>query len=109
VYQSYSQCAPNLTQPLGNVVNSISAPSWVNVGNVGTVRTRYFSYKYSCNQYYANCQYMEVYSLGFGIGLYDWKYYVNQRGSYVLQQESMINNQQGGQTTPSLPCANSYQ
>ncbi len=108
-YQSYSQCAPTLTQPLGNVVNSISAPSWVNVGNIGPIKTRYFTYKYGCNQYYANCQYMEVYSLGFGIGLYDWKYYVNQKGSYVLQQESIINNQQGGQTTPSLPCTNSYQ
>jgi len=52
---------------------------------------------------------MEVYSLGFGIGLYDWKYYVNQKGAYVLQQESVINNQQGGQTTPSLPCTTSYQ
>jgi hypothetical protein len=27
----------------------------------------------------------------------------------VLQQESIMNNKQGGQTTPSLPCINSYQ
>lgn len=108
-YQSYSQCLQYLTQPLGYVTNSLSAPMWVNVGNVGMTRTRYFTYKYSCDQNYANCQYMEVYSLGFGIGLFDWKYYVNKQGSFVLQQESVINNKQGGQTTPSLPCTNSYQ
>ena len=100
---------PYLTQPLGSVTNSLSAPTWVNVGNVGMTRTRYFTYKYSCDQNYGNCRNMEVYSLGFGIGLFDWKYYVNKRGSFVLQQESVINNMQGGQTTPSLPCANSYQ
>jgi len=109
-YQSYAQCAPTQTQPLGNVVNSISAPSVVNVGNVGPIKTRYFTYRYSCNQYYANCQFMEIYSLGLGIGLYDWKYYVaNTTGTFVLQQESVINNRQGGQTTPALPCTNSYQ
>ena len=109
LYQSYSQCTPQLTQPLGYVVNSISAPSWVYVGNVGPTKTRYFTYKYSCDQNYANCQYMEVYGLGLGIGLFDWKYYINQKGSFVLQQESVINRKQGGQTTPSLPCQSSYE
>ena len=100
---------PQVTQPLGYVVNSLSVPTWVNVGNVGMTGSRYFTYKYSCDQNYANCQYMEVYSLGFGIGLFDWKYYVNKQGVFVLQQESVINNKQGGQTTPSLPCTSSYQ
>jgi len=109
LYQSYSQCLPYLTQPLGYVMNSISAPVWVNVGNVGSVKTRYFTYKYSCDQNYAACQYMEVYSLGRGIGLYDWKYYVNKQGSFVLQQESVINQKHGGQTTPALPCTSSYE
>lgn len=108
-YQSYAQCAPYKTQPLGYVVNSVSAPTWVNVGNVGPTRTRYFKYEYSCDQNYANCQYMEVFALGLGIGLFDWKYYVNQQGSFVLQQESIINNEQGGQTTPALPCVTSYE
>jgi hypothetical protein len=106
---SNSQCAPYLTQPLGYVVNSVSASTWVNVGNVGPTRTRYFTYKYSCDSNYANCQYKEVYGLGLGIGLFDWKYYVNKQGSFVLQQESLINQEQGGQTTPSMPCANSYE
>jgi len=108
-YQSYAQCAPYLTQPLGYVVNSVSASTWVNVGNVGPTRTRYFTYKYSCDSNYANCQYKEVYALGLGIGLFDWKYYVNKQGSFVLQQESIINQEQGGQTTPSMPCASSYE
>jgi len=108
-YQSYAQCAPYLTQPLGYVMNSISAPSSVNVGNVGLTKTRLFTYKYSCDGNYANCQFMEVYSLGLGIGLFDWKYYVNNQGSFVLQQESIINQEQGGQTTPALPCVSSYQ
>ena len=108
-YKSYSQCLPYLTQPLGYVMNSISAPSTVNVGNVGPTRTRRFAYKYSCDANYANCQYMEVYSLGLGIGLFDWKYYVNKNGSFMLQQESIINQEQGGQTAPSLPCASSYE
>jgi hypothetical protein len=94
---------------LGYVVNSVSASTWVNVGNVGPTKTRYFTYKYSCDSNYANCQYKEVFSLGLGIGLFDWKYYVNKQGALVLQQESVINQEGGGQTTPSMPCANSYE
>lgn len=109
LYQSYAQCSPYLTQPLGNVINSVSAPAWADVGNVGRTKTRLFTYKYSCDKNYANCQFMEVYSLGFGVGLYDWKYYINKGGSFLLQQESIINQEQGGQTTPALPCASSYQ
>jgi hypothetical protein len=109
LYQSYAQCSPFLTQPLGNVINSVSAPTWANVGNVGRTKTRLFTYKYSCDQNYANCQFMEVYSLGLGVGLFDWKYFVNKSGALVLQQESIINQEQGGQTTPALPCPSSYQ
>ena len=108
-YQSYTQCAPYLTQSLGYVINSISAPISTNVGNVGPTKTRLFTYKYSCDGNYANCQFMEVYSLGLGIGLFDWKYYVSNRGQFVLQQESIINQKQGGQTTPALACGSSYQ
>ena len=92
-----------------NVVNSISAPVTVKVGNVGQTQTRYFQYKYSCDQNYANCKYKEVFSLGLGIGLFDWKYYVNQNGSFQLRQESIIDQFQGGQSPPLLPCTNSYQ
>lgn len=108
-YQSFSQCQSFQRQPLGNVVNSTSAPVIVELDQIGIVPTRYFTYQYSCNQNYAACQYKEVYSLGYGVGLYDWKYYVNQKGKFVLQQESVINSLQGGQTTPSLPCTNSYE
>jgi len=108
-YRSFAQCSPYKTQPLGYVLTSVSSPTSVNVGNVGTVKTRYYKYRYTCDQNYANCQYMEVFSLGAGIGLFDWKYYVNQNGSFVLKQESIINQQQGGQTTPDLPCTSSYQ
>lgn len=107
-YQSFSQCQPNQTQPLGNVVNTVSAPVTVNLDKIGPVPTRYFTYQYTCNQFYGSCQYEEVYSLGYGVGLYDWKYYVNQKGKFVLQQESVINQLDGGQTTPDLPCTNSY-
>ncbi|HET7209365.1 MAG TPA: hypothetical protein VFI95_22505 [Terriglobales bacterium] len=108
-YQSYGQCTAYQTQNLGYVVNTISAPALVNVGNVGTVKTRSFTYKYSCDSSYSHCKYKEVFSLGYQIGLFDWKYYANQNGTWVFQQESVINNQKGGQTTPSLPCSTSYQ
>ena len=52
---------------------------------------------------------MEVFSLGYGVGLYDWKHYVNKNGSFVLVQDATINNSEVGQTTPNLPCPNSYQ
>jgi hypothetical protein len=109
-YSSYANCQQTQTQNLGYVVNSISAPSTVNTGgNLGSVRTRYFTYKYSCNSSYGNCAYQEVYSLGYGVGLYDWKYYVNQNGSFVLNQESVINQFDSGSATPYLPCASSYE
>ncbi|MGH9512225.1 MAG: hypothetical protein ACRD2U_08825 [Terriglobales bacterium] len=108
-YQSFSQCQSYLRQPLGYVLNQTSAPMTAYIDNIGFVPTRYFTYNYTCNRNYASCKYREVFSLGYGIGLYDWKYYVNQHGKFVLQQESVINNMEGGQTTPSLPCTNSYQ
>ena len=108
-YTSYGNCQPTQTQNLGYVVNTISAPTVVKVGNVGSVRMRYFTYKYSCNANYENCAYEEVFSLGYGIGLYDWKYYVNQNGIFVQTQESVINQFDSGSATPYLPCTSSYQ
>jgi hypothetical protein len=52
---------------------------------------------------------MEVFSLGYQVGLYDWKYYQNQSGKWVQVQESVINQMDNGQATPYLPCASSYQ
>ena len=109
-YSTYSNCAKTQTQNLGYVINSISAASVVDTGgNLGTVKTRYFTYSYSCDSSYKNCAYQEVYSLGYGVGLYDWKYYVNQNGTFVQTQESIINQFDSGSATPYLPCASSYQ
>ncbi|HZQ67189.1 MAG TPA: hypothetical protein VFA68_01615 [Terriglobales bacterium] len=109
-YNSYANCQSTQTQSLGYVVNSVSAPVQVNTGgNLGTVSTRYFRYQYTCDSSYGNCAYMEVFSLGYQIGLYDWKYYQNQSGKWVQVQESVINQLDGGQATPYLPCPNSYQ
>lgn len=108
-YQSFSQCSVTQTQPLGYVVNSTSAPFSARLPNLGYIQARTFTYQYTCNQNYASCQYKEVYSLGRGIGVYDWKYYVSKNGQFVLSAESVINNEDVGQVTPILPCPNSYQ
>ena len=108
-YTSYANCQPTQTQNLGYVVNTISPPRLVNLDGLGSVKTRYFSYQYSCNSRYESCGYKEVFSLGYGIGLYDWKYYVNQGGKFVLSQESVINQFDSGSATPYLPCSTSYQ
>jgi hypothetical protein len=108
-YTSYASCSPTQTQNLGYVNNSISEPATSNVGNIGQVKTRLFTYQYSCNSSYGNCAYKEVFSLGYGIGLFDWKYYVNQNGTFVFKQESVINQFKAGTATPYLPCTSSYQ
>jgi hypothetical protein len=108
-YSFYGSCQAYKSSALSYVRNAISTPVYVKVGNLGTVRTRYFRYRYSCDSTYANCKYMEVFSLGYGIGHYDWKYYTNQNGQWVLAQESLIDQFSQGQTTPSLPCTSSYQ
>ena len=109
-YSSYANCQSTQTQNLGYVLNSISGPVAVNTGgNLGTVSTRYFKYQYSCDSNYANCAYMEVFSLGYQVGLYDWKYYQNQSGKWVQVQESVINQFDTGAATPYLPCTDSYQ
>lgn len=108
-YTSYAACLPTLTQNLGYVVNNISVPATYNIGNLGPVKARLFIYQYSCNSSYANCAYEEVFSLGYGIGLYDWRLYVNQNGTFVRKQESVINQFHSGSATPYLPCTNSYQ
>lgn len=109
-FSSYSNCQPTQTQNLGYVVNTISAPTYVRTGgNLGTVLTRNFIYRYSCNSNYANCTYQEVFSLGHNIGLYDWKYYKNVSGSFHLVQESTINQFDSGAATPYLPCTTAYE
>lgn len=109
-YSFYSNCTTYKTAGLNYVLNSITKASFVNAGgNVGQVKTRQFQYRYGCDSSYSNCSDMEVFSLGYQIGLYDWKHYVTQNGSWVLQQESVINNLSSGQTTPDLPCTTAYQ
>lgn len=108
-YSFFASCQSYQTKSLSYVRNAISTPVWVQVGNLGSVRTRYFRYRYACDSTYSNCKYMEVFSLGYGIGHYDWKYYTNQNGQWVLVQESLIDQFSQGQTTPSLPCTTSYQ
>src|SRR5215470_12222762 len=109
-YSFYSNCQPYQTANLGYVSNSISKATNVNAGgNLGTVTTRYLTYKYACNSTYSSCSYMEVFSLGKNVGLYDWKYYTNQNGNWVLNQESVINNFSVGHSTPYFACPNTAQ
>jgi hypothetical protein len=108
-YTSYANCQPTQTQPLGYVVNTISPPSMAATGgNLGTLKTRYFTYRYTCDSSYQNCAYQEVFSLGYGVGLYDWKLYVNKGGTFYQTQESVINHFASGSATAYLPCMNSY-
>ena len=109
-YQFYSNCQPYQTANLSYVSNSISKATSVNTGgNLGTVTTRYLTYKYACNSTYSSCGYMEVFALGKNVGLYDWKYYINQNGVMVLKQESVINNFSVGASTPYFACPNTAQ
>jgi len=108
-YTFYGNCLPTKAQNLGYVVNTISAPDVVNIGSLMNVKVRFFTYQYSCDSNYANCAYQEVFSLGRGIGLYEWKYYLNQGGTFVLNQESVINKFDSGVATPYLPCTSSYE
>jgi len=109
-YSFYSNCQPYQSANLSYVSNSISKATSVNTGgNLGTVTTRYLTYKYACNSSYSSCGYMEVFALGKNIGLYDWTYYTNQNGRWVLNQESIINNFSVGHSTPYFACPNTAQ
>jgi len=109
-YSFYSACTAYKTAALKNVLNQVSAPAQVKAGgNIGKVKTRLFTYQYGCDSSYGSCSDKEVFSLGLGIGLYDWNHYVNQNGQWVFAQESKINNKDVGHTTPYFPCPNSYQ
>ena len=109
-YSFYSACTAYKTAGLKSVLNQISAPAQVKAGgNIGKVKTRLFTYQYNCDTNYGNCSDKEVFSLGSGVGLYDWKHYVNQNAQWVFVQESTINNKDVGQTTPYFPCPNTYQ
>jgi hypothetical protein len=108
VYQMYANCQSTSTNPLGYVRTQISAPITVTL-NVGQVPARFLTYMYSCDATYANCKYKEVFTLAQGFGNVDWKYYILQNGVYVFQKETILNQEVAGQTTPNLPCVNSYQ
>ena len=74
------------------------------------MKMRYFRYRYNCSTTSeSSCNDMEVFSLGYGVGLYDWKHYVRKNGYWTMVQDSVINTFSAGQTTPSLPCTTSYQ
>jgi len=106
----YNSCTPQQTSNLGYVVNSITKPAMIDTGgSLGQVLTRQFKYQYGCDSSYSNCTDMEVFSLGYQIGLYDWKHYIAQSGSWVMHQESVINNFSLGQSTPLFMCTNTYQ
>jgi hypothetical protein len=109
-YTSYANCLPTQTQNLGSVVNTISAPTSANTGgNLGSVKTRYLTYRYSCDSNYENCSFQEIFSLGYEVGIYDWRYYQNQGGIFKLMQETQMNQFDSGSATPYLPCPNSYE
>jgi hypothetical protein len=110
VFSFYINCTAYKSSNLGYVLNNVTKPATMNTGgNLGAVRTRQFKYRYNCDASYSNCTDMEVYSLGYQIGLYDWKHYTAQSGSWVLQKESVINNFSVGQTTAQFTCPNTYQ
>ena len=110
-YNFYANCQSYKTANLAYVLNTMSQPIYVQTnGNLGRVKTRFLTYQYACNSSYKGCQYMEVFSLGSGIGLYDWKYYTSKDGvNWTFNQESAINNLTPGQTTPMFACTNTYQ
>ena len=109
-YSFYVNCAPYQTADLGYVTNSISKPVNVDTGgNLGVIKTRTLTYTYACNSKYSQCGYQEVFSLGWNVGLYDWKYYVAQKGKWVLVQDSVINHFTLGQSVPMFSCPNTYQ
>jgi hypothetical protein len=109
-YTFYSDCTAYQTADLSYVTTQISKPIMVDTGgNLSQVKTRTLTYTYSCNSSYSNCLYKEVYSLGYNVGLYDWKYYVSQNKQWQLVQESIINNFSLGQSVPMFTCPNTYQ
>jgi hypothetical protein len=105
----YNSCTAQKTSNLGYVLNSITKPTPTTIAGLGQIKTRQFKYQYGCDLNYSNCTDMEVFSLGYQIGLYDWKRYVAQSGSWQLKQDSVINNFSIGQTTPLFMCTNTYQ
>lgn len=109
-YRFYSDCAAYQTADLGYVTNTISKPATVDSGgDLGQIKTRTLTYLYGCNSQYSQCSYKEVYSLGYNVGLYDWKYYVAKKNKWVLTQDSVINNWTLGQSVPMFSCPNTYQ
>jgi len=109
-YSFYSDCTVYQTADLSYVTTQVSKPVMADTGgNLGQVKTRTLTYSYSCNASYSNCLYKEVYSLGYNVGLYDWKYYVSQNKKWQLVQDSIINNFTLGQSVPMFTCPNTYQ
>ncbi len=110
-YQFYSKCQSYQTGQLKYAINNVTPPTLINAaGNLATVKTRLFRYRYNCSTTSAeSCGDMEVFYLGYKVGLYDWKHYVRKSTGWVLAQDSTINKFSPGQTTPSLPCTTSYQ
>ena len=106
-YTSYANCLPTLTQNLGYVLNLVSPPKLVNTGgNLGTIQTRVFSYRYSCDANYANCANKEEFHVAKPYGLVKWQHQsLGANGTYNPPDNVTVFNQiVSGQTTPITTC-----
>jgi len=105
-FHYYSSCQAYKASDLGTVVNSLDAPTLMNVGgNVGQVWTRVLHYRYNCDATFKNCSDEEQFYLANGYGIWQWKHY---RGG-VLVKTTAEDNLENGRSSGDLPCKNSYE
>jgi len=71
---------------------------------MGPVDTRVLTYRWSCDQHFANCHAREELWLARGYGWVEWKLYVLQNGQYVLMNDTIGTHAASGAPIPYQPC-----
>lgn len=104
-YDTHTSCTAFTVQSLGNVVNEIWGPSLRTIGTNPPAATLTLSYRYVCDQNFANCQFKETFDMQKGNGLVQWTYYkLGTNGQYAEVQSTTHGLALSGTVMPVHPC-----
>ena len=107
-YEIHSDCNSFVTKNLGHVINEVWGPYKETLGGqlASNLSTLVISYRYSCDQNYANCKNKEEFHLAKPYGLVKWQHQsLAANGTYNSPDNvTLFNKMASGQTTPITAC-----
>lgn len=105
-YDIYTDCSHHTQHTLRKGINEVWGPYNFSLGGnlPANTPTLVVSYRYNCDNGYANCSDKEEYYLQQKHGLVQWIHYTLNKGKYEQQQKSVFNKLVAGSVPPKFQC-----